>query len=158
VVAELATTDGWYVLNLWGDPAGFVPINVWTHLAITYDGSNFKLYKNGQFINSTPAIGNVATGTGSFFAGKFWPGSNGGWKMDELRLWGKALTQSEIQANMKRKLSGAESGLNAYYQFRNTTKDLTGHGNDGILVYLENYVPSNVWPAPTSAVNFLLLD
>jgi hypothetical protein len=162
VVAELGTTDGWYVLNLWGDPAGFVPVNVWTHLAMTYDadagGNNFKLYKNGQLITSAAATGTVATGTGNFFAGNFWPGSNGGWQITELRLWGKALTQSEIQANMKRKLTGSESGLNAYYQFRNTTKDLTGHGNDGILVYLESYVPSNVWPAPTSAVNFLLLD
>ena len=37
-VAELATTDGWYVLNLGGsDPAGLVPENAWTHLAMTYD-------------------------------------------------------------------------------------------------------------------------
>ena len=37
-VAELATTDGWYVLDLGGsDPAGLVPENAWTHLAMTYD-------------------------------------------------------------------------------------------------------------------------
>ena len=100
-MAELATTDNWYVLDLGGDPAGLVPQNTWTHLAMTYDadaaGNNFKLYKNGQLINSTRATGTVATGTGNFYAGNMWVGYNGGWEMSELRLWSKALTQSEIQ-------------------------------------------------------------
>ena len=43
---------------------------------MTYDadaaGNNFKLYKNGQLINSTRATGTVATGTGNFYAGCPW--------------------------------------------------------------------------------------
>ena len=95
--------------------------------------NNFKLYKNGQLINSTRATGTVATGTGNFYAGNIWSGYNGGWEMSELRLWSKALTQSEINTNMRRQLTGSEAGLNAYYPFSHTTKDMTGHGNDGIL-------------------------
>ncbi|MCX5891155.1 MAG: hypothetical protein NTY36_17160 [Deltaproteobacteria bacterium] len=162
VIAELGTTDAWNVLNLWGDTAGLVPVNAWTHLAMTYDadaaGNNFKLYKNGQLINSMRATGNVATGTGNFFAGKFWPGNYGGWEMDELRLWSKALSQNDIKANMYRKLAGTESGLNAYYQFNTTTKDMTGHGNDGILNYQESYVSSSIGAPSLSAVNGLLLQ
>ena len=41
---------------------------------------------------------------------------------------------------MGRQLTGSETGLNAYYTFDNTTKDITGHGNDGILMYMETYV------------------
>jgi hypothetical protein len=160
VIAELGTTDNWYVLNLWGDAAGLVAYGTWTHLAMTYDadaaGNNFKLYKNGQLINSTAATGNVATGTGNFYAGKFWEGSYGGWEMDELRLWSKALSQNEIIANMRRKLAGNEPGLNAYYQFDATTKDITGHGNDGILNYQESYVAPPNFSGATAAVNSLL--
>ena len=78
--------------------------------------------------------------------------------MDELRLWSKALSQSEIKANMRRKLTGSEAGLNAYYQFSNTTKDMTGHGNDGILIYKESYVPPPSFSGGTEAVNSLLLS
>jgi hypothetical protein len=160
-VAELGTTDGWYVLNLYGsDPAGLVPENAWTHLAMTYDAgageNNFKLYKNGQVIASMTATGNVATGTGNFYAGNIWP-NDGGWEMTELRLWSKALSQSEINANMRRKLTGSEAGLNAYYPFSNTAKDMTGHGNDGILIYKESYVASPSFSGAMPAVNSLLL-
>ena len=79
---------------------------------MTYDaeaaGNNLKLYKNGQLIISTRATGNVATGTGNFFAGNIWPAYNGGWEMDELRLWSKTLSQNDIKANMYRKLAGTE--------------------------------------------------
>ena len=160
-VADLATTGGWYVLDLGGgDPAGLVPENAWTHLAMTYDadaaGNNFKLYKNGQLINSTRATGTVATGTGNFFAGSPW--ENGGWELSELRLWSKALTQSEINTNMRRQLTGSESELNAYYPFSHTTKDMTGHGNDGILIYKESYVAPPSISGAVPAVNSLLLQ
>ena len=160
VVARLATTAGWYVLDLGGsNPAGLVPENAWTHLAMTYDadatGNNFKLYKNGQLINSTRATGTVATGTGNFYAGCPW--ESGGWELTELRLWSKALSQSEIKANMRRKLTGSEAGLNAYYPFSHTTKDMTGHGNDGILIYKESYVAPPSFSGSSGAVNSLLL-
>ncbi len=159
-VAELRTTAGWYVLDLGGsNPVELVPENAWTHLAMTYDadaaGNNFKLYKNGQLINSTTATGTVATGTGNFFAGSPW--ENGGWELSELRLWSKALTQSEINANMRRQLTGSEEGLNAYYPFSNTTKDMTGHNNDGILIYKESYVAPPSFSGAMPAVNSLLL-
>lgn len=161
-VAELATTEGWYVLNLWGATAGLVPLNAWTHLAMTYDADagadNFKLYKNGQVIASTTATGTVATGTGNFYAGNMGFGYNGGWEMNELRLWSKALSQSEINANMRRQLTGSEAGLNAYYPFSSTTKDLTGHGNDGILIYKESYVAPPSFSGATAAVNSLLMQ
>ena len=63
----------------------------------------------------------------------------------------------EINANMHRKLTGNEAGLNAYYQFNTTTKDMTGHGNDGILIYMESYVAPPSFSGGTGAVNSLLL-
>ena len=40
---------------------------------------------------------------------------------------------------MMKPLTGTEFGLVAYYNFNGTTKDITGHGHDGILMYKERY-------------------
>jgi hypothetical protein len=156
-IAELRTTDGWYELSAgYWQPIGLVPDNAWTHLAFTYDAwegeNNFKLYKNGQLIASMTATGIVSTGYGNFFAGYY-----GCWEMNELRLWHRTLTESEINNNMRRKLAGTEPGLNAYYPFSDTTKDMTGHGNDGIVIYQESYVASTRDAAALPEVNLLLL-
>jgi hypothetical protein len=37
-------------------------------------------------------------------------------------------------------LQGNEPGLAAYYNFNNTTKDISGNGNDGYLMYKEEFV------------------
>jgi hypothetical protein len=60
---------------------------------------------------------------------------------------------------MKRRLNGTEAGLNAYWQFSDTTKDQTPHGNDGILIYKESYVPSTMAGGfSLPPINTLLLD
>jgi len=157
-VAEIGTPDGWFSLSAgYWNPEGLVPDNTWTHLAFTYDAgageNNFKLYKNGQVIASMTATGNVNAGPGNFYAGAY-----GIWEMQELRLWNRALSQGEIQANMNRKLAGTEAGLNAYWQFSDITKDQTGHGNDGISIYQESFVPSTRGAAVLTGLNSLLLS
>jgi hypothetical protein len=76
----------------------------------------------------------------------------------ELRLWNVVRTQAQIAGNMKRSLVGNEAGLTAYYTFKNTTKDLTGHGNDGILMYMEQYIKQTIFNAgAVPAIDLLLL-
>ena len=57
--------------------------------------------------------------------------------MDEVRVWNVARTESQIQDNMCKKLSGSESGLVAYWQFGETSRsfvqDETSNENDGFL-------------------------
>jgi hypothetical protein len=124
---------------------------VWNHLAMTYNskttGYNFKLYLNGELIDSTEATGNISpyqfespVWIGGIARTQFAPFDG---EMDELRFWNRALTKTEIVANMNKELVGNENGLVAYYNFNGTTKDLTGKGNDGILMYKEAYVPRN---------------
>jgi hypothetical protein len=137
--------------------AGLVPDGTWSHLAFTYDAAggdnNLKLYMNGQLIAQASATGPLATGDGLFFTGYY-----GIWDVAELRLWNVARTQAQIAANMKRSLVGNEAGLNAYYTFKNTTRDITGHGNDGILMYMEQYIQQTILTAGTGpAINLLLL-
>lgn len=153
--AEITTQNGSFALRA-GPDQGLVPDNAWTHLAFTYEatapGNNFKLYKNGQLIAATRATGRLAMSESPLAVGGW-----GRWDLTELRLWNRALSQSEIQANMFRTLMGNEAGLIAYWPFGNTTRDQTGHGHDGVLIYKETFGPADL-PCDPSAINLLLLQ
>jgi len=138
-LAFISTTDGkfWLYPNYY-DSENLVPDGAWTHLAMTYNagaaGNNFKLYKNGKLVLATRATGKITSKQGLLMAGYY-----GNWVVDELRLWKMARTQAQIAANMNKPLIGNESGLVAYYPFDGTTRDQTGRGNDGVLMYRESY-------------------
>ena len=149
--AQIRTGDGEFSVNPSSATEGLVPDGVWTHLAMTYNAAgganNLKLYMNGRLIATATATGNLATKDGLFFAGRY-----GIWELDELRLWGRVRTQAEIAGALHKTLASNEPGLNAYYNFDGTTRDITGHGNDGILMYKEAFVPSSIEPPKTEDV------
>ena len=138
----IKTDTGTYEVYPSNCAVGRVLDEQWAHLALTYDASgganNLKLYMNGQLVASRTATGRMLTEEGSFFAGYY-----GIWELDELRLWNRALSQSEIFSNLPKKLTGNETGLEAYYNFDDTTMDITGNGNDGLLMYQEEFISNN---------------
>ena len=75
--------------------------NSWTHLAATYDGATLRLYVNGSQVASRAQTGSLATSTNSLqiggdsIFGQFFTGL-----IDEVRLYNRALSASEIQADM----------------------------------------------------------
>jgi hypothetical protein len=74
---------------------------VWTHLTATYDGSNLRLYVNGVQAASTAATGNIQTSNGVLTIGGnslFGEWYNG--KIDEVRIYNRALSATEIQSDM----------------------------------------------------------
>jgi PKD repeat protein len=78
-------------------------VNTWTHLATTYDGANLRLYVNGTLVKTTAQTGNIATSSGALQLGgnTIW----GEWyagTLDDVRVYNKALTAAEIQADMTR--------------------------------------------------------
>jgi len=82
----------------WG---GGVPIlNEWYHISLTYDGTTLSLYVNGQLRNSKAVTGKLKVNTRDVSIGsdnaaqKFFKGL-----IDEVKIFGKALSQTEIQAN-----------------------------------------------------------
>ena len=95
--------------------------NTWTHIATTFDGTNYKLFVNGEEVNNyTDAAGRTPLPTPVRFIGanhtslESQPPEFIG-KIDEVRMWSVARTQAEIQETMNDTLSGDESGLVAYY-------------------------------------------
>ena len=103
--------DGEYQVGSWNGvnyvatstiPADDVGLGNWVHLAGTYDGTTWRLYRNGVEVASTTnvtgaltvaedwAIGARGTGTERFFDGG----------IDEPKIYSKALTEAEILALM----------------------------------------------------------
>jgi hydrogenase maturation factor HypE len=76
-------------------------LNTWTHLATTYDGTTLRLFVNGTQVASRAIAGPLLTSTGVL---RF--GGNGVWgeffagRIDEVRLYNRALAVNEIQADM----------------------------------------------------------
>lgn len=84
-----------------------LPLNTWTHLAATYDGTTLRLYQNGQQTASRAQTGTIATGTGPLRIGgnAIWPEWFNG-RIDEIRLYNRALTPTQIQADMSAPVEG----------------------------------------------------
>lgn len=83
-------------------PAGKFALNKWTHIAQTYDGTTGRIY-----IDGVETLNGTGTGTirdnkdvkywiGSMYATDRWYGG----LLDDVQIWSKALTASEIKASM----------------------------------------------------------
>ena len=90
-----------------------IAVNVWTHLAVTYDGAMLRLFINGAQVASKPRTGNVANSSqplrigGNGASGEFFKG-----RIDEVRVYNRALSQAEIQADMNTAVvAGAPVGV-----------------------------------------------
>ena len=84
----LASRDGG-----WPD----IPNSNWTHVASTYDGTNFRGYINGSNVASTSVVGHVEDNGGQFVVGD--RGSfdrNFLGKIDEVLVFDRALASNEI--------------------------------------------------------------
>jgi len=85
-----------------------VPLNTWTHLAMTYDTATVRLYVNGTLVRSSATTGALLTSTGALRIGgnsvwgEFFQGI-----IDEVRVYNRALTQAEIQTDMATPVTGA---------------------------------------------------
>jgi regulation of enolase protein 1 (concanavalin A-like superfamily) len=80
-------------------------LNTWKHAAMTYDGTSVRLFINGTLI-STVAGAHTTTNNPLEFA--HWSTGSEYWNglIDEVRLYSRALTASEIQADMNTAISG----------------------------------------------------
>lgn len=82
-------------------------LNAWSHLAATYDGANVRLYVNGALVSSQPATGAMGASTGALRVG-----GNTVWAewfkglIDEVRVYDRALSGPEIQADSTRAVVG----------------------------------------------------
>jgi hypothetical protein len=78
-----------------------LPVDTWTHLATTYDGIMQRLYLNGVEVARRLQTGSIQSSSmplrigGNSVWGEYFQG-----RIDEVRIYNKALTVSEIRADM----------------------------------------------------------
>jgi hypothetical protein len=83
------------------DGTGALPLNTWSHLAMTYDGAQMRLYVNGVLVRTRAQTGNIVLGNGALRIGgnQVW----GEWfagQIDDVRIFSRGLTQAEVQSAM----------------------------------------------------------
>lgn len=121
--------------------------NTWHHVAVTYDAATttMKLYKNGNLVATNTNVPQVLNGN-IIRLGSFDDGVNlFNGRMDEVRIWDRALTACELQYNKDTELAIGQTGLVAYYKCNQGTAnqdnggeidliDSTTNGYDGAII------------------------
>lgn len=120
-------------------------LNTWVHVAATYDGNDSKIYINGVLSASLHFKGSIVASPDYHLHMGCFADVNQGvnrlfeGKIDEVRLWHRALSQSEIAATMSVHIDPAlQTGLTGYWRFNENTgttvNDLSSNAITGTLV------------------------
>jgi hypothetical protein len=118
-------------------------INTWQHLALTYDGSMLRYYLNGAAHDSLAATGNILNTTEMFYIGGMMYQTtnyflNG--KMDEVSLWSRTLSPSEISCIYNNGADTTDAALKLYYRFN---QGVAGGNNTGLNTLIDETGTSN---------------
>lgn len=108
-------------------------LNTWQHFTLTYDGSMLRLYRNGVLNGSVSANGSIASTSEDFYIGHLLFNTtvfsfNG--KVDEVSLWNRALTASEIGCIYNSYADVTDAALKLYYK---CNQGVAGGTNTSIL-------------------------
>ena len=79
-----------------------LPLNTWTHVALTYDGIALKLYVNGVLRSSRPQAGAIVASTNPLRIGGnvVFPSEYFAGMIDDVRVYSRALSVVEIGTDM----------------------------------------------------------
>jgi hypothetical protein len=118
-------------------------LDTWQHVAATYDGQKMRIYLNGSLVDSLAETFSVA-GHGSTplsigyhpgYTTRHWDGA-----IDEVRLWNRVLSQSDIQSNMNNEICDTLLDLKAYYKFDSGTPYNSNSSITTIVDYSYNQI------------------
>lgn len=140
-----------------------LPLNVWTHLAFTYDGTNAAIVMNGNVVASGTFVAPNILSRSSNFVGRSLYASDAyaNAQIEEFRVWSVARSTNFIQAAMNTALPGDEGDLLLYYPFDETggttavnRAQTTGAALNGTYVNGPTNFPSGLY-APIPPVHTL---
>ena len=126
-----------------------IDTNRWYHIAVTFDGTNYKLYLDG-ILDKTAAGVNPTSNSVDFMLGAMSQGTDIPYNyydgyMDELRFWNVSLTVEQIRQTMNQEIANDGSGnvkgvvvpknisglswvdLTGYYQMNQANDILNGY-------------------------------
>jgi hypothetical protein len=106
---------------------GIIPRNVWTHVAVTFDGANRRHYINGELAATFAESGPLSTSTANvrIASDVSWQFSPNG-EIDEVRLWNVARSTSQIRSTINVALTTPQPGLVSVWALNGNTGDAVG--------------------------------
>lgn len=128
-VAFTSSSDEWVATG--------ASLDKWQHIAVVYAADDIIFYKNGAPFHYGAAAAVKPTGN------TFNIGRNPGYdeyfqgRVDDVRVWNRALSREEILSRMHERLTGTEDGLAGYWPLDEgggaETADESGNGYTGTL-------------------------
>ena len=86
--------------------AATLPLNAWTHVALTYDGAWLRIYMDGLEVASRTAHGTLAATENPMELGLYFHGA-----LDEVRVYDRALDAAEILADRQTPVDDRQSTI-----------------------------------------------
>jgi Concanavalin A-like lectin/glucanases superfamily len=120
-----------------------VPVNRWSHLALTYDGATLRLYVNGSQASSRTTTGTIKRTTDPLWIGGNHPyGEYFQGLIGQVRVYDRVLSPPEVRAEMSTPIESAPparaAGLVAAYALHRgwgtVAADASGKGNAGVII------------------------
>lgn len=109
---------------------GIIPRGVWTHVAVTFDGSTRRHYINGELAASFAETGPLTTSSDPMRIGSDiqWMHTPTG-AIDEVRLWNVARSITQIRNSINVRITTPQTGLVGVWSFDGGPADIIGgHG------------------------------
>ncbi|WP_212746149.1 LamG-like jellyroll fold domain-containing protein [Nonomuraea sp. KC401] len=102
-----------------------LPLNQWSHLAVTYNGSMITLYVNGTQVKQEPLSGDLDDDGGDLRIGgnSFW-GEYFSGVIDEVRIYNRVQTAAQIQTDMNAPVGAAATNAAARQRTTNAATDV----------------------------------
>ena len=88
-----------------------LPVNTWSHLAVTFDGTTLGYYRNGSLVSTSLPGQLMVSGNGTLQIGGSQYGEYFQGKIDEVRIYNYARTQVQIQSDMNTPLVAAPGAV-----------------------------------------------
>lgn len=135
-LAAITTTTGHYLLSPTCDS---LALNKTYHVALVYNGSTLKFYRNGFLMGQMPVTGNLVTNnlltTIGDYAVNNPVGTNFLGYINEVRIWNVERTQAQLQTYMNSSLPNPTTltGLQGYYTFDNLLNKQGNATYNGVL-------------------------
>ena len=131
-----------------------IPLNVWTHIALVAENDSLiAMYVNGES-ETVSGSKNISMPNGDIVIGNYNMGCTASelrfiGAIDELRIWDDIRTQTEVQNNKNKILTGSESNLIGYWDFNDgsgtTLTNKVSGGANGTLMNMEVNGEASDW-------------